>query len=411
MGLVDGGLLGRFAVPKFEPFRGVRYDTNRAVISQVTAPPYDVIDAGMRAELLARDPCNVVQVDLPDEADGPGRYAAAATTFDGWLADGTLVRDTEPSFYLYQMDYRDDLGNDVHTLGVIGALELSRPGEGAILPHEHTTPKAKSDRLDLLRATRVNLSAIWGLSLTEGLTGLCRVDADPDESWTDEDGVSHHLWVVDDPDRTAAISAAVQASPVVIADGHHRFETSVAYRDERAEAGDDPAGAALGDGVRRRAGRVRTDRPTDPPPAVRSSASRSSPRPSRIGSSCATPAPWTIGSWHAWTRSARLTLVAPDGTGTFLLPREGAFTDVDDLDSSRLAAALESIDGVEVRYQHGVDEILHALHDHEADAGVLLRPATVAQIDVNVHQGRRMPPKTTFFHPKPRTGPVFRPTD
>ena len=410
MGLVDGGLLGRFAVPKFEPFRGVRYDTNRAVISQVTAPPYDVIDAGMRAELLARDPCNVVQVDLPDEADGPGRYAAAATTFDGWLADGTLVRDTEPSFYLYQMDYRDDLGNDVHTLGVIGALELSRPGEGAILPHEHTTPKAKSDRLDLLRATRVNLSAIWGLSLTEGLTGLCRVDADPDESWTDEDGVSHHLWVVDDPDRTAAISAAVQASPVVIADGHHRFETSVAYRDERAEAGDDPAGAALAMVyVVELVESELTVRPIHRLLSGRSVAELSASFEDRFELRDAGAVDDRI--LARMDEVGALTLVAPDGTGTFLLPREGAFTDVDDLDSSRLAAALESIDGVEVRYQHGVDEILHALHDHEADAGVLLRPATVAQIDVNAHQGRRMPPKTTFFHPKPRTGPVFRPTD
>ena len=106
-----------------------------------------------------------------------------------------------------------------------------------------------------------------------------------------------------------------------------------------------------------------------------------------------------------------LTLVAPDGTGTFMVPRPGAFEGVDDLDSSRLAAAIESIAGIEVRYQHGVDEILEALRRGEAEAGVLLRPASVAQIDANAHEGRRMPPKTTFFHPKPRTGPVFRPTD
>ena len=109
---------------------GIRYDTSRASIADVTAPPYDVIDARGRAALVARDPHNVVLVDLPDEADGPGRYEAAARTFDTWLAEGVLRRDEEPGFYVYRMDYLDDLGRQVHTLGVLGALELSRPDEG-----------------------------------------------------------------------------------------------------------------------------------------------------------------------------------------------------------------------------------------------------------------------------------------
>ena len=232
-------------MPHFEPFRGVRYDLSHSPVADVTAPPYDVIDPDDRVALVARHPHNVVVIDLPDEADGPDRYTAAARTFGAWQTDGTLLRDEVPTYYAYRMGYRDDLGRPAHTLGVVGALELSRPGEGGILPHERTTPKAKSDRLDLLRATRANLSSVWGLSLTSGLTDLCRVDEAPDADWTDDDGVEHTLWRITDPDRVAAISAAVASSPVVIADGHHRYETSLAYRDERREAEGTGGGADL----------------------------------------------------------------------------------------------------------------------------------------------------------------------
>src|SRR4051812_13501382 len=129
------------------------------------------------------------------------------------------------------MSYEDEQGRRRHTTGVFGALELSRPGEGGILPHEHTTPKAKSDRLRLLEATRANLSAVWGLSPAAGLSQLVEVDDRPEAAWTDEDGVEHALWVITDPDRVEAISARVGSEAVVIADGHHRFETSLAYRD------------------------------------------------------------------------------------------------------------------------------------------------------------------------------------
>lgn len=397
-------------MPRFEPFRGVRYDTSRASIAEVTAPPYDVIDARGRAGLVARDPHNVVLIDLPDEAAGPGRYDQAAATFDAWLDQGVLIRDDEPGFYLYRMAYTDDLGRPVHTLGVLGALELSRPDEGSILPHEYTTPKAKSDRLDLLRATRANLSAIWGLSLTHGLTDHCRVDSAPDESWMDDDGVRHELWRVVDPVRIEAIRSAVAASPVVIADGHHRYETSLAYRDERATAGDDPDGAALAmvfvvelvddELTVRPIHRLLTGVDVDDLRTV-------------LATKFDLVDAGQVGDdiLSRMAEAGALTLVSPGGAGTFLVPRVGAFDGVDDLDSSRLAAALEGLADIEVRYQHGVDEILDALQRGEADQGVLLRPATVAQIEVNAHEGRRMPPKTTFFHPKPRTGPVFRLTD
>jgi uncharacterized protein (DUF1015 family) len=145
-------------VPRFEPFRGVRYDPSRVALDEVVAPPYDVIDARRRAFLAGRSPYSVVHVDLPEGGDD--RYDQAATMFSSWMADDILLTDETPAFYGYRMRFTDELGAPRRTIGVLGALTLSRPGEGGILPHEHTTPKAKSDRLDLIRATATNLSAI-----------------------------------------------------------------------------------------------------------------------------------------------------------------------------------------------------------------------------------------------------------
>src|SRR3954468_10921734 len=131
------------------------------------------------------------------------------------------------------MTSKDESGTTHHTLGVIGALGLEPPGEGDVLPHEQTTPKAKSDRLNLLRSTHANLSAVWGLSPATGLSALVDTGEPPAASWTDDDGVTHSLWIVQDPALIEKISATVASAPVVIADGHHRFETSLAYRDER----------------------------------------------------------------------------------------------------------------------------------------------------------------------------------
>lgn len=232
------------AVARFEPFPALRYDLDRVDLTKVVSPPYDVIDESSRAELAARDPHNAVRIDLPVDEDGTDRYEVARGLLHDWIADGALVTDAAPTFTVYRMSYADDAGRDRHTTGVIGALELTPPGTD-ILPHEHTTPKAKSDRLDLLRSARANTSAIWGLSLAKGLTELLPVAQEPTADITDEDGVRHTVWVVDNPTVCAAIAAAVAAEPIVVADGHHRFETSLAYRGEReASSPDGDAGAA-----------------------------------------------------------------------------------------------------------------------------------------------------------------------
>ncbi|QYG92823.1 DUF1015 domain-containing protein [Iamia sp. SCSIO 61187] len=401
-------------MPPFQPFAGIRYRADLDPAA-VTAPPYDVIDDEDRAALVARSDRNAVHFDLPLESDGVDRYVHAAEVFAGWQADGTLVTDPEPSYTVYRMTFVDDHGRPARTLGVIGALELSRPDEGQILPHEHTTKKAKTDRLDLMRATCANLSPVWMLSLAAGLTALIEPSGAPDAEWTDDDGVGHAVWRITDPDRLAAVSELVGSQPVVVADGHHRYETSLTHRDERrAAAGPDAELASdafmclvvelsedelhvrpihrLVDGV-------------DADALVAILAERGF---TPVGDPLDGDAVAGGRVLSAMAETGAVAVVDAQGGARLLRPRPDAFAGVADLDSARVGHALDGVGAVAVRFQHGVDHVQAAITKGDAGAGILLRPATVAQIEANAHAGERMPAKTTFFHPKPRTGVVFR---
>lgn len=391
---------------RFLPFSGIRYDLGRLSLDQVISPPYDVIDDAQRAELAGRDPHNAVRVDLPVDEGGRDRYDVARSLLADWRDSGVLVTDDRPAFTLYRMAYVDDAGVARHTTGVIGALELSPPGTD-ILPHEHTTPKAKSDRLDMLRSCRANTSAIWGLSLAKGLTDLLPVDLEPTAVVDDGEGVVHTVWVIDDPEVCAAIADAVAAHPVVIADGHHRYETSLAYRRER-EAADGQAGDAgstlayvvelVEDELTVRA----IHRLIDGLPADTDLVAALDPWFEPLG-----PPPADVALTAAMLDAGALCAVTPGGD-VLLRPRPDALADARDLDSARLDVALAALPQHTLRFQHGVDNVRAAVTGGDAQFGVLLRPATVAQIEDTAHGGERMPPKTTFFHPKPKTGLVFR---
>ena len=396
------------SMPPFSPFRGIRYSADAGSLADLTAPPYDVVDDEQRALLAARDPHNAVHLDLPVDTDGVDRYQVACRLLHEWLDDGTLRRDDEPAFYGYRMSFTDPAGRRRHTTGVIGALELSRPDEGRILPHEHTTPKAKSDRLEMLRSCRANLSPIWGLTPAQGLTALLGAPTSADPSWTDDDGVEHSLWVIDDADRVARISEAVASRPLVIADGHHRYETSLAYRDERRESDRGEAGDA--EATMAYVVELVADELTVLP--IHRLVS---------GLPAGTDIADALGPWFEVGAGVELgpttvdqmvdagTLVLVERSGAReLRPRPEAFAQVRDLDTSRVDAALGGLPSHELRYQHGVDEVARAVAEGSADAGILVRPATVDAIAATADGGERMPPKTTFFHPKPRTGPVFR---
>jgi uncharacterized protein (DUF1015 family) len=394
-------------VPRFEPFIGIRYDTATLDAALVTAPPYDVISPSDRAALVASAPTNVVRIDLPIEGNDP--YGDAAQQFTQWRSEGVLVDDSQPSFTVYRMDAPDENGVIRHTTGVIGAMELTRPGEGDILPHEFTTPKAKSDRLDLLRSTRSNLSAVWGLSPAQGLTALlesteaplCRFEAD---------GVIHSVWRITDTARINAIRSAIGSAPIVIADGHHRYETSLAYRDERRES-DGNGGQA--DAVMTFVvelvedeldvgpiHRLLSDLPEgfdlrgafDPFFEIEAFTFTDAPTVRRI------------------QELGGLVLVLP-GDAWLLRPRPETISATRDLDSSRLDLALASLPNHGLVYQHGVEHIRSAVDSGAAQAGVLLRPVTIDQILEIAEGGEKMPPKSTFFAPKPRTGVVFRSID
>jgi uncharacterized protein (DUF1015 family) len=402
-------------VPPFQPFDGIRYAPDLD-LADVTAPPYDVIDADDRAALVARSDRNAVLFDLPLESDGEGRYAHAAEVFAGWRADGTLVTDDEPTFTVYRMTYTDDHGRPARTLGVIGALALSRPDEGEILPHEHTTKKAKTDRLDLMRATCANLSPVWMLSLAEGLTALVEPDGPPDAEWTDDDGVGHAVWRVTDPERIAAIAERVGSRPVVVADGHHRYETSLVHRDERrAAAGPDAELAS--DAFMCLVVELTDDELTVRPIHRLVDGVDAAGLEAALVARGFTPVageplgPDAVADGRvlaAMAAEGAVAVVDAQGAARLLRPEPDAFAGVQDLDSARIAHALDGVDGIAVRFQHGVDLVQAAVAKGDAGAGVLLRPASVAQIEANAHAGVRMPAKTTFFHPKPRTGVVFR---
>jgi uncharacterized protein (DUF1015 family) len=392
------------AVPRFTPFRGIRYAVDD--LHAVTSPPYDVITPAERKALAARHPANVVHIDSPAEAEGPERYEHAAALFERWLDDGTLITDPEPALYLYRLSFHDETGTPHVMAGVLGGLEVEDPGPGAdVLPHEQTTPKATTDRLELTRSTGTNLSPVWGLSLAKDLHALFVEPATLLGAFSDE-GVTHQLERIDDPGRVAAISDAIASQPVVIADGHHRYGVARTFRDEQRAARSNRPGpydetltfvAELVDhqlhvqAIHRLLSDVKED--------LRAPlASSFELVPAGLVSTA------TLSEMEA---KGALCLVERDGSGTYLVPKPGAFDGVRDLDSVRLEHALGDLPRT-TAYQHGVDATLDALRRGDANYAVLLRPVSVQAIEATAHDHVLMPPKSTFFWPKLKTGLVFR---
>jgi uncharacterized protein (DUF1015 family) len=212
-------------------------------ITPLTAPPYDVISPEMRADLLSRDPHNVVALELPEgplDPCAPGnRYETGARRWRDWLDEGVLAFDTAPAIYVLEQRYRHG-ESEVARRGFVAAVGLEPFSAGVILPHERTLPKALDDRLNLTRATGANLSQVLGMFSdptheTDAL--IARAMATPAISTaTDDDGVTSTLWAMTDPADHAALAVFLDDKRVFIADGHHRYTTALAYRDERRAA-------------------------------------------------------------------------------------------------------------------------------------------------------------------------------
>ena len=411
-------------LPAFAPFAGVRYDCRAAgaELEALAAPPYDVIDDDHRAALEAAHPRNSVRLILPrDEDDDGDRYARAAAAFVRWQYEGVLAVDASPRFYAYRMQYAGPHGEARHTRGVIGALTLPERGDESVLPHERTLPKAKSDRLALLRAMRVNVDPIWALtladSLTEKLDGAVQLC-----SCTDADGVVHELGAIDDAAAFEEISRVIGGSPLVLADGHHRFETAVAYRDELRASGADVGGAnaimalvveldedelciapihrlvelPAGVDVRARLASafVVTDAGSLTPENVDALEQRMATEHGlgivdSIGLALAVPRPevreQALGGEHPAVATTDAALVE-----TLVVPR---------------------LPGATWAYRHDAHATAALVEKGAAGAAILCKPVSVAQTRAAAIDRVRMPQKTTFFWPKPRTGMVFRPLD
>lgn len=393
-------------MPRFEPFPAIRYATDD--LHLVSAPPYDVLSDADIDALEAKHPHNIVHVDVPREGAGEGRYDAAGDLFRRWLSASVLTTDPEPSFTLYRLRFTDAAGHDRNIVGVLGALEVVDEGAGRVLPHERVTPKASTDRLDLTRATKANMSPIWGLSLATGLTELLTEPGEPVGSIT-VDGVEHTVERVTDPARVSAISAMVLSDDVLIADGHHRYGVARMYRDEvRAATGSDDTSAELtlafvnelvADQLSVEAIH-RVYRDIDRADLVAALAvGFEMERGAQVG-------PDTLAEMD---QRGALALVDAAGTCTWLTPRAGVFDDVRALDGAWLEHLLDSTPAT-VTYQHGVDEVAALVADDASiAAAVLIRPVGVAEIERTAREGLLMPPKSTFFTPKLRTGLVERP--
>ena len=392
-------------MPRFEPFQALRYRRN-IELHDVCSPPYDVLSDADRLALATRHEDNIVHIDMPVSTTG-NAYEHAASILKQWISDGVLVRDEAPSFTLYRMQFTDSTGKPRNVVGVIGALEVVDEGAGGVLPHERTTPKAKTDRLELTRATDANLSPVWGLSLAPALSQLLIESGELLGELTDELGVVHSVERVTDTARIGAISSAVVAHPVVIADGHHRYAISRTYRDEtRERTNSTTTGAELtltyiNELIDEQLSVAAIHRLYEGITYKQLAAALS---PFFTINDADPVGPTTLTQMN---ERAALCLVAKTGRTHWLTPIAEKFAGVRNLDSAYLEHALSSVQH-EVRYQHGVSEVQHELQTSDATAAILIRPVSVAEIQRTANEGLLMPPKSTFFTPKLRTGFVLR---
>jgi uncharacterized protein (DUF1015 family) len=217
---------------ELQPLYALRYDLARTGgLQSVVAPPYDVIDAEQRAELEARSPYNIVRIDLPQ--GGEDRYDRAAAELEAWRGQGVLVTDQLPTLWTLAQDYTGPDGRARIRQGFFARVRVDEYGPGRIRPHERTHPGPKEDRLRLTRATRTNLSPIFALySDPAGAAAAALAEPEPWAQTTDDDGTVNRLGRVTDPAAIEAATRALSGTELLIADGHHRYETARVYADE-----------------------------------------------------------------------------------------------------------------------------------------------------------------------------------
>jgi uncharacterized protein (DUF1015 family) len=369
------------AVPLLKPFRALRYDAETAgPLDELVAPPYDVITPEAHERLLARSQWNVVRIVRPDDPEEAARELA------DWQRRGVLVREARPAVWLLEEEYTGPDGVRRTRRGVAARVRLRPYGDGVVLPHEGTFSAPKEARLRLLRATRVKPSPIF--LLHHGSAPI--PEGDPDLA-AELDGVASRLWRLDDP---AAIEDALAgiAGPLLIADGHHRYESALRFHEEEGTeetahvlavlVGLDDDGLEIFPTHRMIAGEV----------------------PELDGQFRQTPLE------RRDDAQAALAAVGRDHPAFVLLRSDGASL-VEGSEQALDTALVDSLPLSEVAYTASAAEAERAVASGEATAAFLVRPPTVEQVEEFARAGVRMPPKSTYFFPKLTSGLLLAPFD
>ncbi len=404
-----------------EPFRALHYDRDRVDgLQRVVAPPYDVIDAEQRAELVERSPYNVVEIDLP-QGDDP--YAHAADVFEHWQREGILVRDDEPALWALEQDYTGPDGRRRTRHGFFARVKVEDYGPGRIRPHERTHPGPKEDRLRLTRATHANLSPIF--SLYDDPAGAAwgalapHVTGEPWAEVTDEDETTHRLWRVADASATDAVREALADKELLIADGHHRYETARVHHQEGGAghvlmclvALQDPGLTVFPthrlltelDDPRRESLRTTIQRDFDIAEVTADALEPQGDGPVRMG---------YLDSHHG--RPLMLTLRDPAIAAAALPDKPDPYRGLDTavLEALVLHGALGMSED-DISHLHGLDYARDTAQARErvesgaAQAAFFMRGTPVSQVRDVAAAGESMPPKSTYFFPKVLTGMVF----
>ena len=435
---------------EIHPFRGVLYDPARVGdVTSVVAPPYDVIGPAEQAALYARHPGNIIRLELGQEHPGDNpqenRYTRARHFLQDWLRDGILRRDDKPAIYLYAVEYRLR-GSQTRTMrGFLSLVTLEEFGTGRIFPHENTRAAAKDDRYQLLETCRSNFSPIFSLySDAEGaiIRTLERTveKGQPRFAVTDADGVRHLLWTVSDRQALDRVVAAMKPLPLFIADGHHRYESALRYRNAQRQA--------LGDKESLPSDRVLMYFSNlDDPGLTILPTHRVLPGPLPCPASefrarlAETFTVETIAFAKETEPGARAkflgALLAARGTNAHVmglivrgesryevltltaagLARLGASArerlDVSILQQVvfREALRMEPKDEERLIYIKDEEDVLAAMARGEGELAVLLNPPRVTEVKDVARAGDRMPHKSTYFYPKPLTGLVINAMD
>jgi len=410
------------------PLRALRYDPARVDLADVVAPPYDVISPTDRDRFCAQSPYSVVHLILPDSAD------RAAHLLHAWRREGVLVRDAEPALWWHRQRFIGPDGVESVRSGFLAEVLLAPYSEGRIRPHEQTHAHVKQDLLELLRATRTSLSPIFGFYDDPDDSARSALapppDAPPDMLVTDSDGTEHVFWRVAGPEQIEAVQAALSEREILIADGHHRYETALAYRDEQPADGESSADHILmylanlhGDGLAiyptHRVVLGRRDVTPDLLAAFDVRRLQTTPAGLEAELNQVPHEQVAFAVWHGTGQPALLCTLRDRAAVMMAMSQSPAALrkiDAAVLESVVLAPMLGMLHHPEqfltthdVRYVRDGGAACGMVDAGESAAAFLLRAPTVDQVLAVARAGQVMPQKSTYFFPKLWSGFLLDP--